>query len=114
MLDFIQNNLTEILAFLATVLTGAFTAIGAMIKKKYTESINDKTKKDIVENCVKYTEQICTNCMKKTSEQKKKIAKEKAIEWLGSKGITVSDTELDILIEAAVNGLRSGLNGKTD
>ena len=32
--------------------------------------------------------------------------KEKALEWLNSKGLKISDTELDILIESAVNGLK--------
>ena len=35
-----------------------------------------------------------------------KTCKEKALEWLNSKGLKISDTELDILIESAVNGLK--------
>ena len=33
-------------------------------------------------------------------------AKEKALEWLNEKGIKISETELEILIESAVNGLK--------
>jgi len=41
-----------------------------------------------------------------SNEDKLSKAKEKALEWLNSKGLKISDTELDILIESAVNGLK--------
>lgn len=40
-------------------------------------------------------------------EQEK--AKDKALEWLNEKGITISDTELEILIEASVNSFNNGI-----
>ena len=113
MQTFIQNNSSEILTLLVTIFGSVFTFIGAMIKKKYSEISDHKTKKEIVDDTVKYVEQICSTCKKMSSEEKKQMAKEKAINWLSEKGIKVSDTELDILIEAAVNGLQTGLKGKT-
>ena len=109
MAEFIQNNSSEIIALLVTVFGGIFTFLGAMIKKKYTEVVNDSAKKEVVDATVKYVEQACSTCKKMTSEKKKNMAKEKAIEWLNEKGIKISDTELDILIEASVNGLKKGL-----
>lgn len=114
MQEFIQNNSSEILTLLVTLFGSVFTFIGAMIKKKYTEIADDKTKKEIVDNTVKYVEQICATCKKMSSEEKKQMAKEKAINWLAEKKINVSDTELDILIEAAVNGLQTGLKKDSD
>ena len=64
-----------------------------------------KTKKEIVEATVKYIEQIYKGVMV-SNEDKLSKAKEKALEWLNSKGLKISDTELDILIESAVNGLK--------
>jgi len=44
-----------------------------------------------------------------TSENKKQKAKTKALEWLKEKKIKISNTELDILIESAVNSLKESL-----
>ena len=43
------------------------------------------------------------------NEDKLEIAKKKALEWLNSKGLKVSETELDILIESAVNELKHSI-----
>lgn len=52
-----------------------------------------------------YVEQVYKNNMV-TNEVKFAKAKEKAVEWLTSKGLKISDTELEILVESAVNGLK--------
>lgn len=103
MMDLIQNNIIEILA---TVITAVASFIGMSIKKAYTKYVDTKTKKEIVELTVKYIEQIYKNAMV-TNEDKLIKAKEKALEWLNTKGLKISDTELEILIESAVNGLKS-------
>ena len=51
---------------------------------------------------VKYVEQTCKNA---SCDEKKSKALEKALEWMQEKKINVSDTELEILIESAVNCL---------
>ena len=108
MLEIVENYMMEILA---TVLTAVASFIGVAIKNKYTELVNTKEKKEVVENVVKFVEQTC--CSKITSEEKKELAKDKALAWLNEKGISISETELDILIEASVSGLQQGLkNGK--
>ena len=90
---------------LATIITAVASFIGVSIKKAYTKYVDTKTKKEIVEATVKYIEQIYKGVLI-TNEDKLAKAKEKALEWLTSKGLKVSDTELDILIESAVNGLK--------
>lgn len=110
MLEIVENYLMEILA---TVLTAVFSFIGMTIKAKYTKIVNTKEKKEVVEDVVKYVEQTCRS--KKTSEEKKELAKEKALAWLNEMGISISETELDILIEASVSGLQQGFkNGKAE
>ena len=68
----------------------------------YTDS---QYRKPIILNYNQYIEQIYKGTMI-TNEDKLNKAKEKALEWLNSKGLKISDTELDILIESAVNGLK--------
>lgn len=102
MMELIQDNLIQILA---TVITAVASFIGVSIKKAYTKYVDTKTKKEIVDSTVKYIEQIYKGVMI-SNEDKLSKAKEKALEWLNSKGLKISDTELDILIESAVNGLK--------
>ena len=102
-IELLQENLIEILA---TVITAVASFIGVSIKKCYTKYVDTKTKKEIVEATVKYIEQIYKGVMV-SNEDKLNKAKEKALEWLNNKGLKTSDTELDILIESAVNGLKN-------
>ena len=90
-----------LLPFLATVITGIISYIGMQIKKAYTNYVNTRTIKEIVEDTVLYVEQVNKN-KGITSDEKFNEAKEKASSWLASKNITISDTELEILIESAV------------
>lgn len=101
-MELIQDNLIQILA---TIITAVASFIGVSIKKAYTKYVDTKTKKEIVDSTVKYIEQIYKGVMI-SNEDKLSKAKEKALEWLNSKGLKISDTELDILIESAVNGLK--------
>lgn len=101
-MELIQDNLIQILA---TIITAVASFIGMSIKKAYTKYVDTKTKKEIVDLTVKYIEQIYKGVMI-SNEDKLSKAKEKALEWLNSKGLKISDTELDILIESAVNGLK--------
>lgn len=106
-----MNNMFEILQpylleIIAAILTSVAAFIGVKIKKVYEEYVNTKTKKEIVECTVKYVEQVFKELH---GEEKLNKAKDKALEWLNEKGIKVSDTELEILIEASVNGFNNGI-----
>ena len=99
-MEFIQNYLFEILA---TIITALASFIGVSIKNAYTKYVNTKTKKEIVKDTVNYVEQVFKDIH---GAEKLNKAKEKALEWLNEKGIKISETELEILIESAVNGLK--------
>ncbi|MBE6145073.1 MAG: hypothetical protein E7171_00465 [Firmicutes bacterium] len=103
MFEIIQPYLLEIIV---AILTGIASFIGVKVKKVYEEYVDTKTKKEIVECTVKYVEQVYKTIH---GEEKLEKAKDKALEWLNEKGITISDTELEILIEASVNGFNNGL-----
>lgn len=98
-LNAISDNLIQIIG---AILTGVISYVGLHAKNIYQEFIQDRTKKEIVEKTVKYVEQTCKDL---PCDEKKKKASEKSLEWLNEKKINISDTELEILIESAVNCL---------
>ena len=98
-LNIIGNNLVEILT---TVLTAIIGYIGIKAKGIFEKYVNDKMKKTIIEETVKYVEQVGKDL---TCKEKKQKAHDKALEWMIEKKINVSETELEVLIESAVNCL---------
>ncbi len=98
-ISLISDNLIQIVS---TIITGVIGYLGIRIKNLYQSLVQDRIKKDIIEKTVEYVEQTSKNL---TCEEKKKKALEKSLEWLNEKKISISDTELEILIESAVNCL---------
>jgi hypothetical protein len=94
--QFISEYGTTILYSVLTAIAGAL-AIGA--KKVYTEYVNTKTKEKIVRVCVSAVEQLYKDLH---GEEKYNKVVESVVEMLGEKGITISELELKMLIEAAV------------
>lgn len=102
----IGNQLLDILLpILATFLTGLFTYIGTRLKKVYEEKVNTETAKTVAEDAVKFVEQVYTDLHGKEKLEK---ATEQVAEVLQSKGITISEAEITMLIESAVYGLNEG------
>lgn len=95
----ISKNLIQIVF---TIITGIIGYIWVRIKKMYQEYIQDKLKKEIIEKTVKYVEQTSKDL---SCKEKKNKALKKSLEWMKEKKINISDTELEILIESAVNCL---------
>lgn len=92
---------------LYSILTAIAGYLGIVIKNLYQKYINDKTKQDVAKTCVKAVEQIYKDLH---GEEKLQKALESASEMLASKGITISDIELRILIEAAVAEFNDAFN----
>jgi hypothetical protein len=86
-----------------TILYGILTAIaGALavwVKKIYTDFINTKTKEKIVKICVNAVEQMYKDLH---GEEKYNKVVESVVEMLEEKGITITELELKMLIEATV------------
>lgn len=102
----ILNQFIQILLpILATFLTGLFTYIGNRLKKVYEEKVNNETAKAVVEDAVKFVEQVYTDL---DGKEKLKKATEQVSEVLASKGIKISAAEINMLIESAVYGLNEG------
>lgn len=87
-----------------TILYSALTAIagylGIVAKNLYQKYVNDKTKKDVVKTCVSAVEQLYKDLH---GEEKYSKAVEAAADMLAEKGITITELEIRMLIEAAVS-----------
>ena len=95
-IEFINEYGTTIIYTLLTAFAGY---IGLWIKSLYTKYINDKTKKDVVATCVKAVEQLYKDLH---GEDKYNEVVRSASEMLAVKGITITELEIKMLIEAAV------------
>ena len=103
----LQNFISEYgTMILYAVLTAIFGYLGTRVKGIYEKYINTKLKESIVEYTCKYVEQIYSAL---SGEEKLQKALEAACEMLAEKGITISELELRVLIEASVNSFKSGL-----
>lgn len=94
--NFINDYGTTILYAILTAIGGY---LGMVVKNLYTKYINTKIKREVARTVVLGVEQIYKNLH---GEEKLRAALTAASEMLAEKGITVSDLELRMLIEAAV------------
>ena len=99
-MEFIKNFISE---YGTTILYAILTAIGGYLgiwaKKLYTKYVNDKTKQAVAKTVVQAVEQLYKDLR---GEEKLEKALEASADMLAERGITVTDLELRILIEAAV------------
>lgn len=103
----VLNQFIDILLpVLATILTAVGAYVATRIKTAYTDKINDETAKKVIENVVKYIQQVYKDL---DGESKLQKATEKVSEILLSKGITISEIEINMLIESSVYGIKQGL-----
>lgn len=100
----------------STILSAILTAIagylGVLLKRLYQKNIldsDDNTKENIVKTCVKAVEQMYKDLHGAEKLQK---ALEAVSEILAAKNITITDTELRMLIEAAVGEFNDVFNSK--
>ncbi|AMC94206.1 hypothetical protein AOC36_09490 [Erysipelothrix larvae] len=96
------TQLTPLLMGIATIVLGyVATKVKTYVDSKLDIDQQEKIYK-FVQSTVLYVEQIGVNL---DGKEKLALAKEKVLIWANEKGITISDIELNILIEAFVNGL---------
>lgn len=95
---------------LYTVITAIAGYIGIAIKNLYTKYINDKTKEKVAKSAVRFVEQVYKDLH---GEEKLNEALKAASEMLAEKGITVTDLEMRVLVEAAVGEFNGAFNNNT-
>lgn len=101
---------TYLIPAVVTVVGAIASWIGVQLKKLYTDKVNTKEKQDVVESTVTYIQQVYWDLK---GEEKLEKAVETASDWLTSKGINVSDSELRVLIESAVYNMKKGFESGT-
>lgn len=102
--DFINTYGLQILYTIITAIAGY---VGIVIKNLVTKYINDKTKASVAKTAVQFVEQVYKDLH---GEDKLNTALTAASEMLAEKGITVSDLELRVLVEAAVSEFNNAFN----
>lgn len=94
--EFINQYGVELMYMIITAIAGY---VGIVLKNLCTKYINDKTKQSVAKSAVQFVEQVYKNLH---GEDKLNAALTAASEMLAEKGITVTDLELRVLIEAAI------------
>lgn len=97
---------------LSVILTAIAGYLGILLKRLYQKNIldsDDSTKENIVKTCVKAVEQMYKDLHGAEKLQK---ALEAVSEMLAAKNITITDTELRMLIESAVGEFNDVFNTK--
>lgn len=102
--EFIKQYSMEIMSAIITAIAGY---IGVVAKNLCTNYINDKRKAAVAKTAVQFVEQVYKDLH---GEDKLNAAMSAASEMLMEKGITVSDLELRVLIEAAVAEFNNAFN----
>ena len=102
--EFVNQYGMEVLSAVITAIAGY---IGIVIKNLCTKYINDKTKAAVAKTAVQFVEQVHKDLH---GEEKLNEALSAASEMLAEKGITVSELEMRVLIEAAVAEFNNAFN----
>lgn len=105
-LNILNQCLDILLPAIASVISVIFGVIATKIKATYDSKVQDETVKIVIENVVKWAQQVYIDC---DGSEKLQAALDKASLLLNEKGITISNEELDMLIESAVYGLKHGV-----
>lgn len=101
---------TYLIPAMMAILTGVLTWIGTKIKSVIEEKVSNEKVKDIIYDVVRYTEQTSKEL---TGSDKFQKSVDEASKWLNSKGINISELELKIMIESAVNELYGKITKST-
>lgn len=105
-LDILNQCLDILLPAVASVIAVILGVLATKIKTTYNDKVQDETVRTIVKSVVEWAQQVYQDC---EGPEKLQKALEKASAILNEKGITISDEELNMLIESAVYGLKQGI-----
>ena len=106
--EFINEYGMQLMYAIITAIAGYIGIVLKNLAKKY---FNDKTKKEVAKNAVQFVEQVYKNLY---GAEKLTEALVAASEMLAEKGITVTDLELRVLVEAAVAEFNKAFEKKAE
>lgn len=101
---------TYVLPVLAAALTALAGFLGTQLKALYRRWVDDKTKEAVVRTCVKAVEQLYHHL---GGPEKLEKAREGVRQILEEKGISISQLEMDLLIESVVAEFNYGLSAES-
>lgn len=106
-MESVINFLNEY-GILSAIITAAASALGVLIKKLWDKTVGNKVKeetiKEIAKVVVKFVEQVFKD---KHGEEKMEEALKAFAEMLNNKGITISELEMRVYLEAALAGFNN-------
>ena len=111
-MEFITTFISEYgTAIMYTILCGVFAYLGTKARQLVDKYLDTKIKRDVAKTVVRAVEQIYKDLH---GDEKLNKALMAASEILAQMGITVSDLELRMLIEAAVGEFNKNFKGNTE
>ena len=109
-LTILNQCLDILLPSIASIISLLLGIVATKIKSTYNNKVKDETVRAVVESVVRWVQQVYKDC---DGVEKLEAALQKASDILNEKGITISDSELNMLIESAVYGLKQGVTVET-
>lgn len=107
MLNELMTELQPVIINAAVVvLTTVASYVGMKIKNIYKEKVDTETKKKVVETTCRYINQLYNDL---DGSQKLEKAKENIVDQLNEKGISITELELDVLIESTINSFKEAV-----
>lgn len=111
-MEFITTFISEYgTTIMYTILCGVFAYLGTKAKQLVDKYLDTKIKRDVAKTVVQAVEQLYKDLH---GDEKLNQALVSASEILAQKGITVSDLELRMLIEAAVGEFNENFKGRPE
>jgi len=101
-LELLNALMPHLVSIAVTIVMAIAGWVGTKLGRAIDEQKNAKQIREIVEHTVRYVEQVAKAM---GSEEKLELAKARVIEYAESKGLRISQIEIEILIEAFVNEL---------
>ena len=98
-----NNLMTSLLPLILSASGVVLAAVGAWLAKQVKKFLDNKDKRAIAETTVKYIEMVGKTL---GGDEKFAKAKETLIQQLNNEGIPFTDLELEVLIEATVQGFK--------
>ena len=107
MLNELMTELQPVIINAAVVVfTTVASYVGMKIKIIYKEKVDTETKKKVVETTCRYINQLYNDL---DGSQKLEKAKENIVDQLNEKGISITELELDVLIESTINSFKDAV-----
>ena len=94
--EFINTYGLQLMYMVVTAIAGY---LGIVVKNLVQKYLNDKTKRDVAKTAVQFVEQVYKDLH---GDEKLMEAMKAASAMLAEKGITITELELKVLLEAAV------------